>query len=101
MAGALGRLPTFAEEKLDKLHFIVTGVSIESMQSFLHGEAMDFFNTNFGEDHGFNVNSWVRLLHSEITRKNNYASDQVVTINDLISKKCVGRKVRRWPLIDG
>ncbi|MCK1392053.1 dsDNA nuclease domain-containing protein [Bradyrhizobium sp. 1] len=86
-------IPAFAEEQLDKLHFIVTGVSIESMQSFLHGEAMEFFNSNFGEDHGFNVNSWVRLLHSEITRKNNYASDQVATINDLISKKCVGRKV--------
>jgi Cap4 dsDNA endonuclease len=84
-------IATFSEGQVDNLHFMVTGVSIEAMQSFLHGEAMELFKTRFGEDHGFNVHSWIRLLQSEIARKNNYASDKVKTVDDLILKKCIGR----------
>jgi hypothetical protein len=83
-------IPTFSEPQVENLHFVVTGVSIEAMQSFLHGEAMELFKTRFGEDHGFNVHSWVRLLQSEIARKNNYASDKVKTVDDLILRKCIG-----------
>jgi hypothetical protein len=85
-------IPKFSEAQIDYLHFYVTGVSIDAMQSYLHGEAMSLFKARFGEDHGCNVHSWVRLLQSEIARKNNYASDQVKTVNDLISKKCIARQ---------
>src|SRR5262249_6792812 len=55
-------LAGFSELHIDQLHFIVTGVSIGAMQSFLQGEAMELFKARFGEDHGFNVHSWIRLL---------------------------------------
>jgi hypothetical protein len=86
-------IPDFAEEQVEKLHFIISGVSIEAIHSFMHGEAMQLFNSRFGEGHGYNVHSWVRLLGSEITRKNDYASDKIKSVEDLISKKCVARKV--------
>jgi Cap4-like dsDNA endonuclease family protein len=85
-------IPAFSEARINDLHFLVTGVSIDSMQSFLHGEAMELFKAKFGEDHGLNVHSWVRLLQSEIARKNNYASDQVKTVEELVSRKCLAKK---------
>jgi hypothetical protein len=84
-------LSDFSEDQISHLHFMITGVSIHAMQSFLHGEAMDLFKAQFGEDHGFNVHSWVRLLQSEIARKNNYPSDKIANVSELISKKCVAR----------
>jgi hypothetical protein len=84
-------IPAFSEAHVESLHFIVSGISIEAMQSFLHGEAMELFKIRFGEDHGCNVHSWVRLLQSEIARKNNYASDKVETVDELILKKCIGK----------
>lgn len=84
-------LPGFLEDQVNNLHFMITGVSIDAMQSFLHGEAMDLFKTHFGEEHGFNVHSWVRLLQSEIARKNNYPSDKIGSVPELISKKCIAR----------
>jgi Cap4 dsDNA endonuclease len=86
-------LADFSEAQVDNLHFMITGVSIDAMQSFLHGEAMQLFKTQFGEEHGLNVHSWVRLLQSEITRRNNYLSDKVASVKDLISKKCIGREI--------
>jgi hypothetical protein len=80
-------IPAFSESQIANLHFVVTGVSIDAMQSFLHGEAMALFKTKLGEDHGCNVHSWVRLLQSEIARKNNYASDQIATVSELVAKK--------------
>ena len=53
---------------------------------------MELFKVRFGEDHGCNVHSWVRLLQSEIVRKNNCTSDKVKTVDDLIAKKCIGKK---------
>ena len=85
-------VPEFFEAQLDNLHFLVTGVSIDAMHSFLHGEAMALFKSRFGEDHGLNVHSWVRLLQSEIARKNDYASDKIKTVDELISKKCIAKK---------
>jgi hypothetical protein len=85
-------IPTFREDRVDNLHFIVTGLSIEAMHSFLHGEAMELFRVQFGEEHGFNVHSWVRLLQSEIARKNNFASDKIENVEELILKKCIGRE---------
>ena len=91
MARLKDEIPTFSDAQVAGLHFVVTGVSIDAIQSFLHGEAMELFKARFGEDHGFNVHSWVRLIQSEIARKNNYASDEVASIDELILKKCIGR----------
>lgn len=85
-------LPDFSEDQVNNLHFMITGISIDAMHSFLHGEAMGLFKATFGEGHGFNVHSWVRLLQSEIARKNNYPSDKIASVPELISKKCVDRK---------
>jgi Cap4 dsDNA endonuclease len=82
-------IPGFSEHRLEKLHFIVTGVSLEAMQSFLEGEAMELFCDKFGEDHGLNIRTWVRLVKGEIARRNNYPSDRVKNANDLILRKCV------------
>ncbi len=84
-------IPTFKDDQISGLHFVVTGVSIDAMRSFLHGEAMELFKTRFGEDHGLNVHSWVRLIQSEIARRNNYPSEKVSSVGDLMSNKCIGR----------
>ena len=44
-------IPDFDEAGLEKLHFLVTGVSLEAMQSFLEGEALKLFCDKFGEEH--------------------------------------------------
>lgn len=85
-------IPTFTEAQIDRLHFMVTGVSIEAMQSYMQGEAMELFRSEFGEDHGFNVHSWIRLVQGEIFRRSSYPSDKITSSAELISKKCIGRK---------
>lgn len=82
-------IPDFDEAQLEKLHFLVTGVSLEAMQSFLEGEAMELFCDKFGEDHGLNIRTWVRLVKGEISRKNNYPSDKIKNADELILKKCI------------
>lgn len=81
----------FNEKRLEKLHFLVTGVSLEAMQSFLEGEAMALFCHKFGEDHGLNIRTWIRLIQGEITRRNNHPSDTIATQDELIEKKCIGK----------
>lgn len=83
-------IPGFDENRLEKLHFLVTGVSLEAMQSFLEGEAMALFCHKFGEDHGVNIRTWIRLIQGEITRRNNHPSDTITTTDELIEKKCIG-----------
>lgn len=84
-------LKGFDPKKLDKLHFKVTGVSLDAMRSYLNGEAMDLFCEKFGEDHGLNVRTWIRLIQGEIARKNNYPSDKISDVNELIERKCINR----------
>ena len=79
----------FDKKQLEKLHFMVVGVSLEAMKSFLEGEAMELFCGKYGEDHGLNVRTWIRLLKGEISRRNNYPSDQITTTDDLIKHKCI------------
>ncbi len=89
-------IPGFDEKLIEKLHFLVTGVSLEAMQSFLEGEAMNLFCHKFGEDHGFNIRTWIRLIKGEIARRNNYPSDKIVTADELIEKKCIDQ-----PFVEG
>ena len=79
----------FTEEQLKKLHFHVSDVSLTAMQSFLEGEAVELFSTKFGEDHGLNVRTWIRLLQSEITRRNNFPSDKITDADQLVAEKCI------------
>ncbi|MCA0848102.1 dsDNA nuclease domain-containing protein [Salipiger thiooxidans] len=82
----------FDEARLKKLHFKVTGVSLDAMRSFLDGEAMELFCQKFGEDHGLNVRTWVRLLQSEIRRKNNHPSDAIASAEELVEHKCISHE---------
>jgi hypothetical protein len=84
-------IPDFDTARLDRLHFHVTGVSLEAMQSFLEGEAVELFCSKFGEDHGLNIRTWIRLIKSEITRKNNYPSNKISSAADLVDRKCVAQ----------
>lgn len=86
-----GELPTWTDTRIENLHFLIAGVSIDAIQTFLHGEAMALFKSHFGEDHGLNVHSWVRLVQGEITRKNNHLSDTISNAADLVAKKCISR----------
>lgn len=61
------------------------------MRSFLEGEAMELFCHKFGEDHGLNIRTWIRLIQGEITRRNNHPSDTITTPDELIEKKCIGQ----------
>ena len=92
-------IPGFDENRLEKLHFLVTGVSLEAMQSFLEGEAMALFCHKFGEDHGVNIRTWIRLIQGEITRRNNHPSDTITTTDELIEKKCIGHALVERTLI--
>ncbi len=89
----------FTEQHLDKLHFHVSDVSLSAMRSFLEGEAIELFSTKFGEDHGLNVRTWIRLLQSEISRKNNYPSNQISDAAELMDKKCIDHKFVESTLI--
>jgi hypothetical protein len=84
-------LPSFVTAQLERIHFVVTGVSIEAIQSYLQGETMNLFETQFGENHGLNIMSWIRLVQGEISRKNNHASEKVTTVDELVERKCIGR----------
>lgn len=84
-------IPSFDEDRLKKLHFRVSGVSLDAMQSFLEGEALELFSNEFGEDHSLNIRTWVRLMKTEIARRNNFDSEQIHTVDDLLRKKCVDR----------
>ncbi len=79
----------FDKSRLENLHFMVTGVSLEAMGSFLEGEASELFCHKFGEDHGLNIRIWIRLIQSEITRRNNFPSNKITSVNELIKKKCI------------
>lgn len=83
--------PALDGERLKKMHFVVTGVSIDAMSSFLHGEVAELFRHELGEDHGINIHSWVRLVQGEIRRKNNFDSSNIKAVSELVSNKCIAK----------
>lgn len=85
-------LPNFDEGRLKNVHFLTTGISLDSMQSFLLGEVSELFKMELGEGHGLNMHAWTRLVQDEINRKNNIDSETISSTNDLKLKKCVNRK---------
>lgn len=82
-------IPGFDPMKIEHIHFKVTGVSLDAMRSYLNGEAMELFCEKFGEDHGLNVRTWIRLLQGEIARKNNFPSNKITTADELVKMKCI------------
>lgn len=84
-------IPALTDAQLDQLHFIVSGIGIDQIDTYLNGKAMELFRSHFGENHGFNVHSWVRLIKGEIVRKNDYESDKIADVPDLIARKCIGK----------
>ena len=89
-------IPGFDPKTIERIHFKVTGVSLDAMRSYLNGEAMELFCAKFGDDHGLNVRTWIRLIQGEIARKNNYPSDQITTADELIKRKCINQ-----PFVEG
>jgi hypothetical protein len=87
----LEEIPSLTDDQFNRLHFMISGVSIDKMQTYLNGQAMELFKAHFGEEHGLNVHSWVRLIQGDIARKNSHPSDEINTVADLISKKCIDR----------
>jgi hypothetical protein len=84
-------IPALTDAQLDQFHFIVSGIGIDQIETYLNGRAMELFASHFGENHGFNVHSWVRLIKGEIVRKNDYASDKIADVPELIARKCIGK----------
>lgn len=84
-------VPTLTDAQLHQLHFIVSAVGLDQIETYLSGLALELFRTRFGEDHGFNVHSWVRLIQGEIVRKNDYSSDKISNVSELIERKCIGK----------
>jgi hypothetical protein len=81
----------FDEKKFANMHFLATGISLEAMRTYLIGQVNELFRANVGEDHGINLYAWTRAVQDEINRRNNHPSDQITEIQELISKKCIGR----------
>ncbi len=48
-------IPTLTDEQFNGLHFMISGVSIDKMQTYLAGQAMELFKTHFGEGMASNI----------------------------------------------
>lgn len=81
----------FDEERLNNVYFLTTGVSLDTMQSFLMGEVSELFKVELGEGHGVNMHAWTRSVQDEINRKNHIDSNAISSTHDLRSMKCVNR----------
>jgi len=83
--------PDSGSSVLSKIHFHISHVPVDEIETFLKGETSNLFETRFGDDYTQNINSWIRLIKGEIKRKNNFMSDQVTNEQELREKKCIGR----------
>lgn len=77
---------------LNKLYFFVSDIPLDGIETHINGLSMNLFKNKFGEDHGYNIHSWIRLIRGEISRKNNYSSDEIVTVDQLIKNKCISNQ---------
>ena len=83
----------FAEDDLDTLFFWVFGIPVDDIEPFLLGRATELFEKEFEADVSYNASSWVRLIKDQIDRKNNVPPDQITTVEQLVSKKCIGKSL--------
>jgi hypothetical protein len=84
-------MPDLDESFLDKLHFYVSKIPLETIQTHINGTTLNLFKSKFGENGSYNVFSWIRLIQGEIRRRNNVPSDEIKTVKDLHERKCVGK----------
>jgi hypothetical protein len=80
-----------ANQILQNLTFVVTEIPLSAMSEVIAGASVNLFSKVFGDDYAFSVNSWIRLIQGEISRRNDYPSSNVKTVPELIDKKCVSR----------
>ncbi|WP_417464661.1 dsDNA nuclease domain-containing protein [Kordiimonas sp.] len=78
-----------AEDLLKLIDFVVTEIPLSSMDTYIRGATVDLFTSKFGDGFQYNVNSWIRLIQGEITRKNDFASADIKSVSELIEKKCL------------
>ena len=83
----------FSETSLGGLHFYVTNIAIDDIETFLKGRATELFQAEFGPDFDLPVMRWVRLVESEITRKNAHPSDGINKVADLVQHKAIGKSL--------
>lgn len=83
--------PEIDASKIDKMHFRVTNIPINKIQTMLNGKACELFEKKFGADFKANVTSWVRLIQGEIKRKNNFNPNLINLESEFFDKKCIGK----------
>lgn len=88
------------DDVLESLRFIVTNITIENMDTYLRGKVVDLFEQEFGANHSQNVLSWLRLIAGEIKRKNKYSPEKIISAEDVIKYKCIGRSMIQRSLND-
>jgi hypothetical protein len=76
---------------LERLHFFVSEIPVDEMETFLKGKVVELFEDRFGPNFTENILSWLRLVQGEIKRKNNYPDEKIGSVADLIKHKCLGR----------
>lgn len=92
--------PTLDEKWIDKLHFYISEMPLDTPQTYLQGKALDLFKFRFGEGGTYNVFTWIRLIQGEIRRKNNFPSDEIKTVEELKKNKCIGKSFLNQTLDD-
>lgn len=83
--------PLTSEDVLSQLHFMITDLPVDGMETFVKGKALEIFEKRFGDGFTQNVLSWLRLIQGEIRRRNNYSSEKITTVAELVEHKCIGR----------
>ena len=92
--------PEFSEEKLAQLHFRVSKIAVDHIDTFLKGRTQELFEKRFGKDFKMNVSTWIRLIQGEINRKNNHPAEGINNVSDLIAHKCISKRFIEQTLTD-
>ena len=92
--------PKFTEDKLAQLHFKVSKIAVDHIDTFLKGRTQELFEKRFGKDFTINVATWIRLIQGEINRKNNHPADDINNVADLIAHKCISKSFIEQTLTD-
>lgn len=84
-------LDEFDESILSDVHFQIVNLPVDSIDTLLQGKAVELFAHRFGQDFSVNILSWLRLVLGEIYRRNKFPPDQISTVAELQTKKCIGK----------
>ncbi len=92
--------PEFSEDRLVQLHFRVSKIAVDHIDTFLKGRTQELFEKRFGKDFKINVSTWIRLIQGEINRKNNHPATAINNVDDLIAHKCISKSFIEQTLTD-